>query len=173
MEAAGLTFFYSKPRANETVSGTFFVSDRNGSLALLRLWHRTQRFYRRISVCEHIRPPGRSRQRSYTLYRSVLLFAKKKQTSGPRYPWVIATVHSYCHASGVAHRAFDERITVIESISHRVVIPTVRLHWAAPSCCLRSCSLTVTNQQTSGRRYPWVTPMVLLFLERTISPRWG
>jgi len=80
----------------------------------------------------NIRPQGRPRQRLLVLSRSVTTIATAA-ISCPRSHRVTPTVLLQCHASGVAHRAFYGRISVCESITHLVVIATVRLHLAVQS----------------------------------------
>ena len=68
------------------------------------------------------------------------------------------------------HRA---RVTVTESMSHRVVHPQRRTHRAALSCCLRLLLPYGRKKQTSSHRYPRVTPTVLPSLSVIYRPYRG
>ena len=98
-----------------------------------------------------------------------------KQARGRLSHRVSTTVHSFFNASGIEHPALHGRITVIESISHRVVHPQRLLVLSRSVTLFASCSLlsSVAKKQTSRPHYPWVIPTILLFLERTISPLSG
>ncbi len=79
------------------------------------------------------------------------------------------TVHSCFDATGVAHRALHERITVLESIMHRVVFHlTVCLHCAVPSLRLlnskqsRAVSNTGSSQRFSRNERLWYRTSYLL-----------
>ena len=77
-----------------------------GSLAMPRLWCRTSGVLRAHNGYREHHAQGRHPCGSLVLSRSVLLFAKKKQTSVHRYLRVIATVRLYCHASGIARNGY-------------------------------------------------------------------
>ncbi len=144
---------------------------RTGSLALLRLWCRTSSILRSHHGYHGHQATGSSSitvSRHCTVPSLRLLYSKQSRAvSNTGYPqrFTLALTPLVSHISVTRSRyGYREHSATGSSI------PSICLNWAAPSCCLRSCSLTVTNQQTSSPRYPWVTPTVHPSLSVTYRP---
>ena len=141
----------------------------------------------RITVIETIKPQGRSRQRSSTLSvqslrlqqqqsRAIATRGSSQRLACNERLWLAhhRSVTTIAIAAISCPRCHNVRTTAIESIEPQGrPSPSFACIEPLSHDVMRSCSLTVTNQQTSGRRYPWVIPTVLTSIERTLSPHWG